>query len=320
MTLAPDHIAILGYGHICPNRQAQLLTDDNGGPAYLSVDLSRIESLIDPDLAPRLTRAQQIAMIAASRAIARYGHELDGDRTGVFVGTGLGNLTDTLVFLKRAVGPHSRLASPLAFVHSVHNAIASQIAITFGLAGCNHTCTHGRHSFAQAMACAAVALFARHIDRAVVIAVDAIDEDYLRIPCRDCVRMPGEGGAAFVVARGDDEPRTNEHWRMNPMPVADPLAIAAGPLIDQACLLMRHDADDSQSCRLPAGSRVGEFGKSCGEFCTVDAVAVAMGLAAAAGLLEPDAIGIRRSASDVRHVLVYRDAVHPTSSVWWLQR
>ena len=74
------------------------------------------------------------------------------------LGTGFGEWAETLLFLENLVRLEEREPKPTRFANSVHNSLASQVAINFGLKGENHTLTQGPISFELALWQAAVLL------------------------------------------------------------------------------------------------------------------------------------------------------------------
>ena len=172
----------------------------------------------------RLGRAQKLALVAAERAAREAGSRGAGEdaRRAVLVGTGLGEMGQTAAFLENLVRKHEAEPLPARFVNSVHNALASQIAILLGCTGENHTFTHGFASFELALWQATVALRAGRARTALVCGADETSP-YLSAAGlafgwwggsdaasgdgagRPSDRpLPGEGAGAVLLTRGED--------------------------------------------------------------------------------------------------------------------
>jgi hypothetical protein len=124
----------------------------------------------------------------------------------VLFGTALGCLTETTAFVSHMIAAGEATPKPRAFAASVHNAIASRVALEFGARGECQTFAHGEVAFAHAL-WAAARVLARARSTAPVLC-GAIDEDsgYVRRGLSQCVRPasvipePGEGGAVLRLA------------------------------------------------------------------------------------------------------------------------
>lgn len=73
------------------------------------------------------------------------------DLAGIIVGTGLGCLRDTEVFLKTVLKKDGLAISPTAFIQSTHNTVAGQLALSLGNKGYNMTHSHQEISFETAL-------------------------------------------------------------------------------------------------------------------------------------------------------------------------
>jgi hypothetical protein len=114
--------------------------------------------------------------------------------TSIAFGTSLGCLTETVEFLDNLIAQDGANPAPRAFSASVHNAIASRVAIALGARGACRTFTHGEVSFVQA--CAAVLR-----DRPASALVGGLDETTPAVR-QACPRLDGEGGAVLVCGAG----------------------------------------------------------------------------------------------------------------------
>jgi 3-oxoacyl-(acyl-carrier-protein) synthase len=144
------HYAIVGLGTVSPAGQG--LEDVSaafraGGVAPSAYELTagRCAGLFsayvcrtfaaDEGVAParrrRLNRLQQMAISAARQSLA--GRRAPAERVCVAMGTGLGCLGDASAFAENLVVQDEASPLPLRFTNSVHNALASQIALELGL-------------------------------------------------------------------------------------------------------------------------------------------------------------------------------------------
>jgi 3-oxoacyl-(acyl-carrier-protein) synthase len=143
-----------------------------------------------------------------------------GGQTAVSVGTAWAEEGDEIVFLEHLIKLGEKAAKPAYFVNSVKNALASQLALTFGFQGENQTFAHDALSFESALWQGAHLLRAGRARHAVVCGVEALVE-FQEIhghllgwygtdpaplaPLSSQKRaagqgtLPGEGAAAFVL-------------------------------------------------------------------------------------------------------------------------
>jgi len=145
---------------------------------------------------PGARRKARLPTLAAQMARVALGERDVDEETGVSFGTALGCLTETEAFVENMVRAREEMPKPRAFSSSVHNAIASRVAMEIGARGPCRTFVHGEVSFVQA-------LFAA---RAPAL-IGALDERtaYVDRGRRACGKGPGgEGGAVLYCA--DDAP------------------------------------------------------------------------------------------------------------------
>jgi 3-oxoacyl-(acyl-carrier-protein) synthase len=187
-------------------------------PAY-RLDAATEQGLSPPERIKRMGRGQGMAIVAVQRALAACaaGVPAAGDATAVSVGTAWAEEGDEITFLENLIKMGEKGAKPAFFVNSVKNALASQLALTFGFRGENQTFAHDALSFESALWQGAHLLCAGRAQHAVVCGVEALVEfqeihghllgwygtdpaplSPLRTPRRGTT--PGEGAAAFVLA------------------------------------------------------------------------------------------------------------------------
>jgi len=175
----------------------------------------RLEGKPGADLFPkarlrRLGRAQAMALSAVKLCL-QTGHSQGlaaaGDEVAVCLGTAWAELGVELAFLENMIRRGEKGARPAKFASSVHNALASQVAMGFNFTGENHSFTHDALSFEDALWQGSNLVSQGRARRAVVCGVDALT-DFLLLRGRELGEhehaIPGEGAAAFVLAPEGD--------------------------------------------------------------------------------------------------------------------
>jgi len=157
-------------------------------------------------LVRRMKRLSRLGLLLAINAHADVAQ--GGKPSAVFMGTGWGALSETVDFLQQLDDTGQRFPSPTDFVGSVHNGVASQIAIHFGATGANVTTSGGDYSFEQALL-AADSLLENTGQSALLLAAD---EGHERLsPLLDPSIQPGsdlaDGGGALYVSRDSGNAR-----------------------------------------------------------------------------------------------------------------
>lgn len=110
---------------------------------------------------PHLRRADELSrMIAAAARLAIDDAVIDlasvaPEQLGVVVGSAIGDVGDSVIYLEKLFSKGPALASPLLFPNLVLNAPASYVAMEIGATGVNFTVTEGEASGEQALALAA---------------------------------------------------------------------------------------------------------------------------------------------------------------------
>jgi 3-oxoacyl-(acyl-carrier-protein) synthase len=188
-------------------------------PAY-RLDAATLQSLSPPERIRRMGRGQEMAIGAVQRALAGCATPpARGSSTAVAVGTAWAEEGDEITFLENLIKLGEKGAKPAFFVNSVKNALASQLALTFGFQGENQTFAHDALSFESALWQGAHLLRAGRAQHAVVCGVEALvefqeihghllgwyDADPAPLAPLSAARragsktLPGEGAAAFVL-------------------------------------------------------------------------------------------------------------------------
>jgi len=180
------------------------------------------ERLIAAAKLRRMSRFQQMALVAAMQSVsAEMLASVPSDRVCVSIGTGLGALIDTAAFVENLVLKDERAPRPACFTNSVHNALASQVALEWGFTGMNSTSVHREICFEASLWQGAGELVSRGADLALVGAADELSPYTLAAGLRwgwwtDATTqatspaskpplaprlIPGEGATVFALAR-----------------------------------------------------------------------------------------------------------------------
>jgi 3-oxoacyl-[acyl-carrier-protein] synthase II len=169
------------------------------------------DRFIEPAKRRRLSRIQQMTLVAARQALpAELLATTKPERICAVIGTGLGALTDTAAFVENMIVKEERSPRPALFTSSVHNSLASQVAIELGLSGLNSTPVQRETSFATALWQGANELASGRADLAVVGAADELNPYHVAAKVRQnrlwkktpsISSLPGEGCAVFTLGR-----------------------------------------------------------------------------------------------------------------------
>lgn len=189
----PQRFPIVGCGAMGAGGgsiDAILARARSGGPAPVEYRLPEVlgggcvpvlacrEDLVEASGADRAMvrrlSAIQLQVLAAARQSANgCGDEVPPSRRCVAVGTALGSLSDTAAFVENMIQREERAPRPTHFAHSVHNALAAQVALQLEYRGPNATLTQRETSFECALWQAQQVLAE---DRADVVLAGAADE------------------------------------------------------------------------------------------------------------------------------------------------
>ena len=216
----PADIRVLGCG-VVPS-EVQTVRESMVQHADIKVfsfAMASCAGLVPPGMARRIGRLQKMAIAAARLAMQEApAPPADPANVAVCVGTGLGSQTETAEFVENMIRLGEAEPKPARFVNSVHNSIASQLAIAWGFSGENHTFTHQSISFDLALWQAVQLLRTGRAERVLACGADELSPYLLSVASsrrrwRGKVStplvktyakgIPGEGCAAFVLARCD---------------------------------------------------------------------------------------------------------------------
>jgi len=240
-------IDVTGFGYVCPDPCPQNINipsteGQKSCPAYVCSKVPDAAG-IDPRKTRRLGRVQKMAIAASSEALKHLLADCRSpERVAISVGTGLGATGQTAQFLENMISLDERQPKPGCFTNSVHNSIASQIALSFGLKGEAHTFTQDAVSFELALWQAGSILQLGRADHALACGADEISPYLLcygaehrwwradAVPLSPMAEdvdkqsgtIAGEGAAAFLLSRRQAVPETKR--------VARIVAMSVGPL------------------------------------------------------------------------------------------
>ena len=252
----------------------------------------RREPLPPAGARPRGARLPDLAVALARRALEGFPPP---EACSVQFATALGCLTETGSFVENMIVAAEEAPRPRAFSASVHNAIASRLAIALSARGPCRTFTHGEVSFVHA--CLAAAL-----DRArgwtAATVVGALDEWTSRAAqvCAACTATE-EGGALLLLGEGPGA-----------MAVVRTVAVARRPQRAWLPRLLEEEEADVVLLALPAGRE--EVGRSLatplvpcrplvGDHPSACAAAAALATAVLGGEVPPGALGLDRSPRSI---------------------
>jgi 3-oxoacyl-[acyl-carrier-protein] synthase II len=319
-------LAVTGYG---------VLSSAGVGPAALAASLARAgrdgplpghglgglydepspgpsgHALVDFDVRRELARkgtaffnrCTGLALAACGRALADAGlrvEDANRHRVGVVMGTTLGSLKSMSDYTRDTlVGDRPYLVNPALFPNTVMNCAAGQAAVWYGLKGVNTTVAGGQLAFLAVLRYAARALRCGHAD---VLLAGAVEEFTPHAAWAAHRAGPagvtfGEGAAVFVVERAETARGVGRR------PHAEVLSVVTGfsPGGAQAAALAGcvRRALAEAGVTPPELSLLATAETGCADDDRVegDALAVALGGAAAERLLVKRAVGDCQAAS-----------------------
>ena len=135
------------------------------------------EQLIEPLKRRKLSRLQQMALVAARKSFRPgLADGIAPEKMCVVMGTGLGATNDTAAFVENLILKDGRAPRPALFTSSVHSSVASQIAIELNLSGLNSTPVQREISFETALWQGATELASGRAELALVGAADELNQ------------------------------------------------------------------------------------------------------------------------------------------------
>jgi 3-oxoacyl-(acyl-carrier-protein) synthase len=182
------------------------------------------EQFIEPAKRRKLSRLQRMALVSARKCFTKNPAAVAPEKVCVVIGTGLGSLNDTAAFVENMILKDERAPRPSLFTSSVHNSLASQIAIELNFSGLNSTPIQREISFETALWQGATELASGRSELALVGAADELNQYHLAAgtrwgwwheslpeirPFAGALKsrerpLPGEGAAAVTLGRAEN--------------------------------------------------------------------------------------------------------------------
>lgn len=171
------------------------------------------DALVESNRLRRMDRFGRSGVLAGSRALASAGlapaapGAAPDPRFGVVVGTAYG-CRDAITRHERLLASATRVEdlAPAVFAATVHNTVAGELAIVWGLGGVAETLVSGRTAGLEALVLAARRVAQGDADRILVVAAEGIGEEMRRAFERE---NPGvtlvESAAAVLVEAEEGE-------------------------------------------------------------------------------------------------------------------
>lgn len=154
----------------------------NQAPAYNTDQLLSKEpdytAYIQPMQLRRMSKAVRMGIGASRMAMQQAGIEKP---SAMSIGTAMGCLQDTEVFLSKMVAQDEQMLTPTSFIQSTHNTVGGQIALLAGCYGHNLTYVHRGHSFEHAMVNAQLYLNDHPSHNMLVGGIDELTDSSLKV-------------------------------------------------------------------------------------------------------------------------------------------
>ena len=162
----------------------------------------------------RIDHFSRMALLGAGKAIKDTDPALfSKDNTGVVMASGFGALKTTFAFLDSYIEKGDKLASPIHFSNSVHNAAAAHVSICYGITGPNLTISQFDMSFFSALMTAGAWLETEKVASVLLGTSDAFCDvlgyciDKFSSKKEACGYSFGEGAVFFLLTREEEQPK-----------------------------------------------------------------------------------------------------------------
>lgn len=164
---------------------------------------------VEPDYTPfipamqlrRMSKAVRIGIASSKIAMEQAGITKPD---ALSIGTAMGCLQDTELFLTKMTEQDEQMLTPTAFIQSTHNTVSGQIALLAGCYGHNLTFVQRGHSFEHALINAQLYLEEHPGEKMLVGGIDELtDSSYKALHLGGVysdIVVAGEGAAFFVVS------------------------------------------------------------------------------------------------------------------------
>ncbi|XZF12830.1 beta-ketoacyl synthase N-terminal-like domain-containing protein [Chitinophagaceae bacterium MMS25-I14] len=314
----------------------QPIADDSGKLLAQEPDYT---GMIAPMQLRRMSKAVRMGIAASRMALQRAGIEKPD---AISVGTAMGCLQDTEVFLSKMVAQDEQMLTPTAFIQSTHNTVSGQIALLLGCYGHNLTYVQRGHSFEHALINARLYL-QQHPDHTVLVGgIDELtDSSFALMQRAGAYRKndetegcaAGEGAAFFVVSTKPLHPQALLLKRLALFTSKDPAAFERckeqllGFGLADIDLVMSGTADNERSALLYprlqqeifTGKPFAAFKNETGEYATAGALALAF-LTEMAGRKEYPAHLVSGSVAENAHRFVIINHYLHHYACWLLEK
>ena len=137
------------------------------------VDTSELSSYLPPRSLRRIDHHSRMALLGAGKAM-KDAEKIDfqKERMGLIVASGYGALQTTFTFLDSFIEKGDRLAFPIHFSNSVHNAPAAHIASCYKIIGPTLTVSQFEMSFFSALITAGIWIKEKRVDHVLLGCTD----------------------------------------------------------------------------------------------------------------------------------------------------
>jgi hypothetical protein len=162
---------------------------------------------LNPKLLRRMSRIVKMGVTCAAEALKTANLS---NPDAILVGTGLGCVDDTTVFLNQLTNNHEELLNPTAFIQSTHNTVSGQIALLLQAKCYNLTFTQKRFSFESSLLESIMILETHPNHQVLTGSLDELTEEaHTLLQKAGCAKKseddntgfyPGEGAAFFVLS------------------------------------------------------------------------------------------------------------------------
>lgn len=162
---------------------------------------------LNPKYLRRMSRIIKMGVTCAAEALKTANLS---NPDAILVGTGLGCVDDTTVFLNQLTTNQEELLNPTAFIQSTHNTVSGQIALLLQAKCYNLTFTQKRFSFESTLLEALMMLETHPEQKILTGALDELNDESHRLllnagcaksnPTSTSGFYPGEGATFFVLS------------------------------------------------------------------------------------------------------------------------
>ncbi|MBN9482881.1 MAG: hypothetical protein BGO70_08390 [Bacteroidetes bacterium 43-93] len=169
--------------------------------------------LIPPMQLRRMSKVVRTGIAASKISLQKAGIEKPD---AISIGTAMGCLQDTEVFLTKMVEQDEQMLTPTAFIQSTHNTVSGQIALLCGCNGHNLTFVQRGHSFEHALINAELYLQDHPGESMLVGGIDELTDNSFKALSKAGIysndTIAGEGAGFFIAS---DQPNTGKNILVN---------------------------------------------------------------------------------------------------------